>query len=550
MQFKINLIFVINYLLLFVCGGVHNVFAGNTEFFSSVHQMSKLVQLESVLLQQMQKYIKINENKLDFLKDRLAMLERDNREALEEGLNYFDSPLNKYYLTKRLTVDWARIENIMQHESGKKTLNRIAKYESTNHYPENSELDGAIAGFLRIQEVYRLKTADMAQGILDGVKYNISLDARLCLDIAKYAAKENNMRFTHSWALEALKRLQDPAEVSNNPTAVLAEKLEVAEILELLATSKKNLGDLKGANQTYAELVQLRPDIENYTREYLVFLKENVHKEYVSVDLSDEHEPLPADLHSTDQFTRYKHTCNGLLKQSPSEERELRCGYLTETDPFLLLAPLKAEELNHHPLLVLYHDVLSDAEIEIMKGLSDNRIVRATVAGINGSVVSELRTSQFVFMPRTAHKLLEAIDVRAEQMTDLNMEYSEDHQFQNYGIGGHYGQHYDWFQSEDLLISSREMGNRIATVLFYLTDVEQGGGTAFPFLKRLLMPKKGDAAFWYNLHADGVGDLRNLHGGCPIIVGSKWVLNRWIRENIQSDRRPCELWPDSCRDCA
>jgi len=25
------------------------------------------------------------------------------------------------------------------------------------------------------------------------------------------------------------------------------------------------------------------------------------------------------------------------------------------------------------------------------------------------------------------------------------MKYAEDHQFANYGIGGHYGQHMDWF---------------------------------------------------------------------------------------------------------
>lgn len=30
------------------------------------------------------------------------------------------------------------------------------------------------------------------------------------------------------------------------------------------------------------------------------------------------------------------------------------------------------------------------------------------------------------------------------------------------------------------------------------------------------------AAFWYNLHASGVGDPRTQHGACPIISGSKW----------------------------
>lgn len=94
---------------------------------------------------------------------------------------------------------------------------------------------------------------------------------------------------------------------------------------------------------------------------------------------------------------------------------------------------------------MVYYDVVSDAEIEKMKNLTNNRIVRATVRSYNESVVSPVRTSQFAFIPKKSHKLLRAIDVRSGYMTDLNMDFAEDHQFQNYGIGGHYGQHYDAF---------------------------------------------------------------------------------------------------------
>uniref|UniRef100_A0A0A1WCZ3 procollagen-proline 4-dioxygenase n=1 Tax=Zeugodacus cucurbitae TaxID=28588 RepID=A0A0A1WCZ3_ZEUCU len=536
-------LFFLSTCMLFLLSGA--AFAQKMEFFSSVHQMSKLVQFEGVLLKHMQRYVESNEHKLDFLKARLAELESDRYDALQEGLDYFDSPVNKYLLTKRLTLDWERVENIMQHDSGKKALNRIEHHFTTQPYPESSELEGAIAGFLRIQDIYRLKSADMAQGILEGVKYDVVIDARLCLDIAKYAKEQNQMRLAHAWALEALERFHK-AEESTSQLNIDSEKVVEAEILELLAKAKTHLGDFKGANQTYADLVALRPDVENYTRSYLEFQSENSDGEYATVDLTDEHEPLPADLLKTDEFARYKHTCNGLITQTPSEERALRCGYLTETHPFLLIAPIKTEELNHDPLLVVYYDVVSDAEIEEMKSLSNDQIVRATVMGRNESIVSPARTSQFAFLPKTSHKLLQTIDVRAGYMSDLNMTFAEDHQFQNYGIGGHYGQHYDSFDLKATRpIHKIEMGNRIATLLFYLTDVEQGGGTAFPFLKRLLMPKKGAAAFWYNLHADGERDFRTLHGGCPIIVGSKWVLNRWIREFVQSDRRPCELWRDS-----
>lgn len=55
-----------------------------------------------------------------------------------------------------------------------------------------------------------------------------------------------------------------------------------------------------------------------------------------------------------------------------------------------------------------------------------------------------------------------------------------------------------------------------------MTDVTFGGATAFPLLKRAVFPKKGTAVFWWNLHKSGVRDLRTMHAGCPVLVGSKW----------------------------
>lgn len=129
------------------------------------------------------------------------------------------------------------------------------------------------------------------------------------------------------------------------------------------------------------------------------------------------------------EFDQYRFTCSGHIRITPAEERHLQCGYLTETHPFLLLAPLKVEELSHDPLLLLYHEVIYQSEIDAIAELTRNKIKRATVTGGNSSLISNARTSQFTFMPKTRHKVLQTIDQRVADMTDLNMRES------NSGVG-------------------------------------------------------------------------------------------------------------------
>ncbi|XP_051721063.1 prolyl 4-hydroxylase subunit alpha-1-like isoform X4 [Ctenopharyngodon idella] len=103
---------------------------------------------------------------------------------------------------------------------------------------------------------------------------------------------------------------------------------------------------------------------------------------------------------------------------------------------------------------------------------------------------------------------------------------------QNYGIGGRYEPHYDAWDNEN---------ERIATFLIYMSDVEIGGTTVFPKVGVALQPEKGSAVFWYNLHKSGTVDLKTEHAGCPVLMGNKWVANKWIHEYGQVFRRPCSL---------
>ncbi|XP_033741240.1 prolyl 4-hydroxylase subunit alpha-3-like [Pecten maximus] len=132
--------------------------------------------------------------------------------------------------------------------------------------------------------------------------------------------------------------------------------------------------------------------------------------------------------------------------------------------------------------------------------------------------------------------------------TTFRLLYSSVEQYQvlNYGIGGWYIPHHDnlnipiWEPSTNKCRDELEnTGDRIATWMFYLSSLKAGGATVFPKLRARVPVVEGAAAFWYNILPNGDKDDRMLHAGCPILLGSKWVANKWIRQGGQVLTKLC-----------
>ena len=56
-----------------------------------------------------------------------------------------------------------------------------------------------------------------------------------------------------------------------------------------------------------------------------------------------------------------------------------------------------------------------------------------------------------------------------------------------------------------------------------------------------IAPKKGAAAFWYDILSAGFRDLHSVHAGCPVLKGSKWILNKWLFMLDNFKKFPCKL---------
>ncbi len=156
-----------------------------------------------------------------------------------------------------------------------------------------------------------------------------------------------------------------------------------------------------------------------------------------------------------------------------------------------------------------------------------------------------------------------AVKHRATAISHVTLEHQEELQIQHYKeprMGGQkkdfYIPHFDWIPNRP----------RVATLLIYLEEPEQGGETIFPFVRHnssnrnaqlytrqqaepltlamwnagaceaapdaspwlRIRPRKGAAILFYNIHPDNSLDALSIHGSCPVIKGQKTVLQQWL----------------------
>jgi prolyl 4-hydroxylase len=79
---------------------------------------------------------------------------------------------------------------------------------------------------------------------------------------------------------------------------------------------------------------------------------------------------------------------------------------------------------------------------------------------------------------------------------------------------------------------TRPPGVRLLTFYFYLSDVDEGGGTNFPALNLTVAPKKGRAVLWPSVLNDYPNSKENRtdHEALAVVRGVKYGFNTWIHQ--------------------
>uniref|UniRef100_A0A8C7SLJ6 Prolyl 4-hydroxylase subunit alpha-1 n=1 Tax=Oncorhynchus mykiss TaxID=8022 RepID=A0A8C7SLJ6_ONCMY len=505
---------------------VHSVFL---IIMCMIGHMTDLLYTEKDLVTSLKNYITAEENKLKQVKQWAEKLDVLSAIAMQDPEGFLGNPVNAFKLMKRLNTEWGDLESLVLKDTKEGFISNLTLQRQ--HFPTDEDQTGAAKALLRLQDTYRLDTNTISTGDLPGVTHKSPMTVEDCFELGKIAYSEVDYYHTELWMEQALKQLDEGEEST----------VDKVTVLDYLSYAIYQQGDLGRALELTKRLLMLDPEHQraNGNLKYFEFQLINQRKaqaqeaQKAREEGKERRKRLTSDASKKKRFREpvperkmYEMLCRGEgIKLTPRRQRRLFCRYFdNHGHPKYLLSPVKQEDEWDRPYIVRYHDIISHGEIEKVKELAKPRLRRAT---ISNPITGVLETAPY----RISKSYISNIN-------DLTVAL----QVANYGVGGQYEPHFD-FGRKDEPDAFKELGtgNRIATWLFYMSDVAAGGATVFPDVGAAVWPKKGTAVFWYNLFPSGEGDYSTRHAACPVLVGNKWVSNKWIHERGQEFRRPCGL---------
>ncbi|XP_014269698.3 prolyl 4-hydroxylase subunit alpha-2 isoform X4 [Maylandia zebra] len=511
------------------------------EIFTSIGQMTDLIYTEKELVQSLREYIKAEESKLAAVKSWANKLDALTRVSTADPEGYLAHPVNAYKLMKRLNTEWSELESLVLQNPADGFVSNMSVHRQ--YFPDEEDETGAAKALMRLQDTYQLDSEAFSKGKLPGVHSNAVLTVDDCFDMGKTAYNDADYYHAVLWLQQALKQLDDGEE------AVVSK----ADILDYLSYSVYQMGDLPRAIELTRRLVAIDPSHQRaggnlrYFEQLLMKQLREMNQDYQPPS----EEPIQLGTYSRPkdhlpERESYEALCRGEgIQMTEARRSRLFCRYHDgKRNPRLLLKPVKEEDEWDSPHIVRYLDSLSDEEVEKIKELAKPRLARATVRDPKTGVLTtaNYRVSKSAWLEGEEDPVIDRVNQRIEDITGLTVETAELLQVANYGVGGQYEPHFDFSRKDEPDAFKRlGTGNRVATYLNYMSDVEAGGATVFPDFGAVIWPRKGTSVFWYNLFRSGEGDYRTRHAACPVLVGSKWVSNKWIHERGQEFRRPCGL---------
>ncbi|XP_060084839.1 prolyl 4-hydroxylase subunit alpha-3-like [Ylistrum balloti] len=511
------------------------------EVFSSIQRVETLYEEEGRLARALKRYAEISEKNGTHVGDNITKFieyVHKQRSTVTDAGRWVGHPVNVLRLLLRVTDDWEHVFDEVFCDDCLETYAvtdlRISKKIAgnvVNSWPTKRDILGAVRGLLRIWRVYQLDLPQLFNGTILNEKTD-PLSWREMLVVAKES-------ITMGMYFDAITWMTSLLEANGKGELTLETKFEEKILRKTLASAYYQAGMPWKAVEVLEKLDPTERG-SNYK-----FYKTRTAALPSGTPRDDLRPPKPTDKYQT----TYEALCRGPLK-STKMQAKLKC-FLKKTR--ILFDMIQAEIVHLKPIIVIYHNIISKSEIEFLRTAGEKSFTFSKIYSGRGlHVMANTRVSQTAWLKDTDHPTLLRLNRRIAIVTGLDTTFRdylssvERYQVINYGVSGEYGPHNDHL-GKPLWVSNgipevaevTDSGDRIATWMFYLSSVTAGGATVFPLLKARVPVTEGSAVFWYNTLPNGSANRKMMHAGCPVLLGSKWVANKWIRQHGQVLKTLC-----------
>ncbi|MCP9263774.1 Prolyl 4-hydroxylase subunit alpha-1 [Dirofilaria immitis] len=348
-------------------------------------------------------YMEKELERLDYLKKFAQEIQERNDKAIKDGEEAIRHPINAFLLIKGMTADWKKVVKIMQSNSANDIIHNMTRQRSINriNYPTENCIGRSVrrsnwfVTFARYisneyQGYCRRKNPEFSNR-------TVALTAGDCFEIGLVAYKADDYYHTIMWMQEARERV----EKEIIPTANLED------ILEYLAFHYPDHPRAKGNIRWYEDL--LKDDGVQH------------------IDMRRDIPPISNMRRENDMQHTYEELCRQKVPVKTKVQSRFYCYYKMDR-PYLRLAPFKVEIIRQNPLVVLFHDIISNEESRIIEMLAIPKLKRSLARNpATGKFeVMSGRTSKSARLSPTEHEIVKRIDRRLELATNLEIETAED----------------------------------------------------------------------------------------------------------------------------
>ncbi|KAL5963355.1 Prolyl 4-hydroxylase subunit alpha-2 [Taenia solium] len=303
--------------------------------------------------------------------------------------------------------------------------------------PDDNDVLGALNAIIRLQQTYKIPATDVAEGRILPSSPSPQLTDLQCMRLGIFAYELGDYGCAMDWYRLVLDRLDQRIERLYNTSD---SPISHVMVYDHLSYALGRAGRYKEALEVTNKLLREDPTSRNGARSKAFYEMELIRFNGEDPPHNDDESPRADD----SEATIFDDLCRKADMELPPDHY-LSCHYSTP-HVFFTLAPLKEEVLQLDPPILLWHDFVTQNEVDQIIEIAKPRLKRALVRNPTSGALeaAPYRVTKNVWLPDDMNTLTKNINSRIRMATGLNIDHGEELQVANYGLGGYYAPHYDY----------------------------------------------------------------------------------------------------------